>query len=72
MIPLAILMPITVVVRVSHGWIEVLLLDLPVLRRRHDERVRLLRREPAGGAGHELAAREVPAVPHGARHRDGP
>jgi cellulose synthase/poly-beta-1,6-N-acetylglucosamine synthase-like glycosyltransferase len=29
MIPLAILMPITVVVRVSHGWIEVLLLDLP-------------------------------------------
>ncbi|HVP68970.1 MAG TPA: cellulose synthase family protein [Anaeromyxobacteraceae bacterium] len=29
MIPLAVLMPITVVVRVSHGWIEVLLLDLP-------------------------------------------
>jgi len=29
MIPLAILMPITVVVRVSQGWIEVLLLDLP-------------------------------------------
>src|SRR5512137_2269552 len=29
MIPLAILMPLTVVVRVSHGWIEVLLLDLP-------------------------------------------
>ncbi|HET6923729.1 MAG TPA: cellulose synthase family protein [Anaeromyxobacteraceae bacterium] len=29
MIPLAILMPITVAVRVSHGWIEVLLLDLP-------------------------------------------
>jgi cellulose synthase/poly-beta-1,6-N-acetylglucosamine synthase-like glycosyltransferase len=29
MIPLAILMPITVVVRVSHGWFEVLLLDIP-------------------------------------------
>jgi len=29
MIPLAILMPLAVVVRVSHGWIEVLLLDLP-------------------------------------------
>jgi hypothetical protein len=29
MIPLAILMPLTVVVRVSQGWIEVLLLDLP-------------------------------------------
>ena len=29
MIPLAVLMPIAVVVRVSHGWIEVLLLDLP-------------------------------------------
>jgi glycosyltransferase involved in cell wall biosynthesis len=29
MIPLAVLMPITVVVRVSHGWMEVLLLDLP-------------------------------------------
>jgi cellulose synthase/poly-beta-1,6-N-acetylglucosamine synthase-like glycosyltransferase len=29
MIPLAILMPITVAVRVSHGWFEVLLLDLP-------------------------------------------
>jgi cellulose synthase/poly-beta-1,6-N-acetylglucosamine synthase-like glycosyltransferase len=29
MIPLALLMPISVVVRVSHGWIEVLLLDLP-------------------------------------------
>ncbi len=29
MIPLAILMPITVVVRVSHGWYEVLLLDIP-------------------------------------------
>jgi cellulose synthase/poly-beta-1,6-N-acetylglucosamine synthase-like glycosyltransferase len=29
MIPLAILMPITVVVRVSQGWVEVLLLDLP-------------------------------------------
>jgi cellulose synthase/poly-beta-1,6-N-acetylglucosamine synthase-like glycosyltransferase len=29
MIPLAILLPITVVVRVSHGWIEVLLLDIP-------------------------------------------
>jgi cellulose synthase/poly-beta-1,6-N-acetylglucosamine synthase-like glycosyltransferase len=29
MIPLAILLPITVVVRVSHGWMEVLLLDLP-------------------------------------------
>jgi cellulose synthase/poly-beta-1,6-N-acetylglucosamine synthase-like glycosyltransferase len=29
MIPLTILLPITVVVRVSHGWFEVLLLDLP-------------------------------------------
>ncbi len=29
MIPLAILMPISVMVRVSHGWIEVLLLDIP-------------------------------------------
>ena len=29
MIPLAILMPIAVAVRVSHGWFEVLLLDLP-------------------------------------------
>src|SRR5512133_1673565 len=29
MIPLAILLPITVVVRVSHGWYEVLLLDIP-------------------------------------------
>jgi len=29
MIPLAILMPLAVVVRVSHGWFEVLLLDLP-------------------------------------------
>jgi cellulose synthase/poly-beta-1,6-N-acetylglucosamine synthase-like glycosyltransferase len=29
MIPLTILLPITVVVRVSHGWYEVLLLDLP-------------------------------------------
>jgi cellulose synthase/poly-beta-1,6-N-acetylglucosamine synthase-like glycosyltransferase len=29
MIPLAILMPIAVVVRVSHGWFEVLLLDIP-------------------------------------------
>ncbi len=29
MIPLAVLMPISVAVRVSHGWIEVLLLDLP-------------------------------------------
>src|SRR5512136_3505910 len=29
MIPLEILLPLTVVVRVSHGWIEVLLLDLP-------------------------------------------
>ena len=29
MIPLAILMPITVAVRVSHGWFEVLLLDIP-------------------------------------------
>ncbi len=29
MIPLAILLPITVVVRVSHGWYEVLLLDVP-------------------------------------------
>ncbi len=29
MIPLAILLPITVVVRVSHGWMEVLLLDIP-------------------------------------------
>jgi cellulose synthase/poly-beta-1,6-N-acetylglucosamine synthase-like glycosyltransferase len=29
MIPLTILMPITVVVRVSHGWYEVLLLDIP-------------------------------------------
>ncbi len=29
MIPLAILLPITVVVRVSHGWYEVLVLDLP-------------------------------------------
>jgi hypothetical protein len=29
MIPLAILMPITVAMRVSHGWFEVLLLDLP-------------------------------------------
>jgi len=29
MIPLAILIPITVVVRVSHGWYEVLLLDIP-------------------------------------------
>ncbi len=29
MIPLAILMPITVVVRVSHGWYGVLLLDVP-------------------------------------------
>ncbi len=29
MIPLSILLPITVVVRVSHGWYEVLLLDLP-------------------------------------------
>ncbi|HEU5316201.1 MAG TPA: glycosyltransferase, partial [Chloroflexota bacterium] len=30
MIPLAILMPISIAVRVSHGWVEVLLLDLPV------------------------------------------
>jgi cellulose synthase/poly-beta-1,6-N-acetylglucosamine synthase-like glycosyltransferase len=30
MIPLALLMPISIAVRVSHGWIEVLLLDLPV------------------------------------------
>jgi cellulose synthase/poly-beta-1,6-N-acetylglucosamine synthase-like glycosyltransferase len=29
MIPLTILLPITVVVRVSHGWYEVLLLDIP-------------------------------------------
>jgi cellulose synthase/poly-beta-1,6-N-acetylglucosamine synthase-like glycosyltransferase len=29
MIPLAILLPITVVVRVSHGWYEVLFLDIP-------------------------------------------
>ena len=29
MIPLAILLPITVVLRVSHGWFEVLLLDIP-------------------------------------------
>ena len=29
MIPLAVLMPISVAVRVSHGWIEVLLLDIP-------------------------------------------
>jgi cellulose synthase/poly-beta-1,6-N-acetylglucosamine synthase-like glycosyltransferase len=29
MIPLTILLPITVVVRVSHGWFEVLLLDIP-------------------------------------------
>ncbi len=29
MIPLALLMPISVVVRVSHGWVEVLLLDIP-------------------------------------------
>ncbi len=29
MIPLTILLPITVVVRVSHGWYEVLLLDVP-------------------------------------------
>jgi cellulose synthase/poly-beta-1,6-N-acetylglucosamine synthase-like glycosyltransferase len=29
MIPLAILLPVTVVVRVSHGWFEVLLLDIP-------------------------------------------
>src|SRR5512135_3242642 len=29
MIPLTILVPITVVVRVSHGWYEVLLLDIP-------------------------------------------
>src|SRR6266508_1991784 len=29
MIPLAILLPITVVVRVSHGWYEVLVLDIP-------------------------------------------
>src|SRR5512137_2222336 len=29
MIPLAILMPLAVVVRVSHGWFQVLLLDLP-------------------------------------------
>jgi len=29
MIPLAILMPITVMVRVSHGWFEVLFLDIP-------------------------------------------
>ena len=30
MIPLTILLPITVVVRVSHGWYEVLLLDIPL------------------------------------------
>jgi cellulose synthase/poly-beta-1,6-N-acetylglucosamine synthase-like glycosyltransferase len=30
MIPLTILLPITVVVRVSHGWYEVLLLDVPL------------------------------------------
>jgi cellulose synthase/poly-beta-1,6-N-acetylglucosamine synthase-like glycosyltransferase len=29
MIPLAILMPISMIVRVSHGWMEVLLLDIP-------------------------------------------
>jgi cellulose synthase/poly-beta-1,6-N-acetylglucosamine synthase-like glycosyltransferase len=29
MIPLALLLPISVVVRVSHGWFEVLLLDIP-------------------------------------------
>src|SRR5512133_982139 len=29
MIPLALLMPITVMVRVGHGWYEVLLLDIP-------------------------------------------
>ncbi len=29
MIPLALLMPISVIVRVSHGWFEVLLLDIP-------------------------------------------
>jgi cellulose synthase/poly-beta-1,6-N-acetylglucosamine synthase-like glycosyltransferase len=29
MIPLAVLMPITVMVRVGHGWYEVLLLDIP-------------------------------------------
>ncbi len=29
MVPLTILLPITVVVRVSHGWYEVLLLDIP-------------------------------------------
>ena len=29
MIPLAILLPVTVVVRVSHGWYEVLFLDIP-------------------------------------------
>jgi cellulose synthase/poly-beta-1,6-N-acetylglucosamine synthase-like glycosyltransferase len=30
MIPLAVLMPLTVAVRVSHGWFEVLLLDVPI------------------------------------------
>ena len=30
MIPLAILMPITVMVRVGHGWIEVMLVDIPI------------------------------------------
>ncbi len=29
MIPLALLMPITIMVRVGHGWMEVLLLDIP-------------------------------------------
>ena len=57
MIPLTILLPITVVVRVSHGWYEVLLLDLPFFAaatfsvvRRSTRRARRSR-AAAGGSG---------------------
>ena len=69
MIPLAILLPITVVVRVSHGWYEVLFLDIPFFAAATFSVVALLRREPARAGAHPLGAAQVPADRDGARDR---
>ena len=69
MILLAILMPITVVVRVSHGWIEVLLLDLPFFATATMSVLVFYVASQREIQASSWATGEVPALPHGARHR---
>ena len=69
MIPLAILLPITVVVRVSHGWYEVLLLDLPFFAAATFSVVMFYAGSQARAGARLVGAGEVPAARDGARHR---